>query len=121
MGLRRSGKRNFVRTLALIALFGILAGLVPASAYAAQDSEGFYESEMFGFTVEWDEEVWTGEPIPADEVTEGIAMDTPITWGNIRASAWPEVDEEACLEYMAESFEDGAAVKNVKRASRSLE
>ena len=121
MKVNRFRMRNVLRTVAVIAVVGIMAGLLPARGYAAEDATGFYESDMFGFTVEWDEEVWSGEPIPADEVTEGIAMDTPLSWGNIRASAWPDVDEEACVEYMAESFEDGDAVKNVKRASRSLE
>ena len=120
MKIKRFGARKLLQCVATVALVGVMAGLLPAQSYAAEGG-GYYESEMFGFTVEWDEAVWTGEPIPGDEVTEGVAMDTPLTWGNIRASAWPEVDEEACVEYMADSFEEGEGIKNVKRASRSLE
>ena len=121
MFLKRVRNRNLLRAVAVMAIVGIMVGLIPASTYAAKASDGYYESEMFGFTVEWDQEVWNGEAIPADETTEGVAVDTPLTWGNIRGSAWDRVDEEACVEYMVETFQDGESVKSVKRAPRATE
>jgi hypothetical protein len=118
---KRVRSRNLLRAVAVFALVGVLIGLIPSRTYAATSIDGSYESEMFGFTVEWDTDVWNGEAIPADETTEGVAMDTPLSWGNIRGSAWDRVDEEACVEYMAETFKGGESVKSVKRAPRATE
>lgn len=118
---RRLNSVHVIRITALLALFGILAGLAPQRAGAATFEDGFYESTRFGFSITYDDTQWVGEELEGEDGNEGIALENALTWSNIRGVEREDMDEEACLEYMAEQFEDGETMRGFRRAPRSVE
>src|SRR5690606_7148626 len=89
---------------ALAVVFALAASLTP-NPVAAQSESGF-ESETFGFSVEWDEEVWIGEPVELDDNGEGIMVESVTSWAMFQALDYTLVDTEACLTGMADIFAD---------------
>ena len=78
--------RKLFALIALAIVLTLVAGLAPRPAAAASD--GFYESEEFGFSVEWDEDVWTGEEADLGENAVGISFDSITSWGSIQAAGY---------------------------------
>lgn len=118
-GKRVLNSFGMLRIVALVALFGLATSLIPDRA-AAKSTDGYYESSKFGYSVEYDDTVWVGTELEG-EYNEGIGLENEITWANIRGVEMDGVDEEACLEYMAESFNDGETMREFRRAPRATE
>jgi hypothetical protein len=112
---------SLIRIAALIALFGTATSFVPEPAAAAKFEDGYYESARFGFSVEYDDQQWVAKELEGDDGNEGIGLENELTWSNIRGVEREDMDEEACLEYMAEGFNDGETMRGFRRAPRSVE
>ncbi|MCC6790892.1 MAG: hypothetical protein IT336_04355 [Thermomicrobiales bacterium] len=118
---RLLASRNLLRVVALIAFLGIVTSLIPTSASAATFEDGYYENGHFGFSVSYDDDVWVGSELDPVDDNEGLGLDNEISWANIRGVVREDMDEEACLEYMAESFNGGEEMRDFRRAPRSIE
>src|SRR5215204_6717926 len=82
--------RKLFAMIAVAIVLTLITSLAPHPAAAAAD--GFYENEELGFSVEWDEDVWTGEEVDLGENAVGISFDSITSWGSIQAAVY-EVDD----------------------------
>ena len=96
--------RKLFAMIAVAIVLTLVTSLAPRPAAAAAD--GFYENEAFGFSVEWDEDVWTGEEVDLGENAVGISFDSVTSWGSIQAAGYEVDDPEECLDGLIDIFVD---------------
>lgn len=107
--------RLITRSYALTALAVVVALMSAMSpGRASAQSADSYESETFGFSIEWDEDVWTGTVDMVEENAEAIKFESVSSFGTIQAAYMDVQDAEACLADIADSFadDDGDEIEN---------
>src|SRR5688572_28653352 len=102
---------KFLGLTAMLVVLTMVAALAPRQVAAADAS---YESTEYGFSVEWDDNVWTGEEVELEGDAVGVAFDSISSWGQIQAVPYEVEDPEACLEGMSDIFadDDGEQIDN---------
>ena len=94
-----------MRALRLVVLLSLLGGsLAAAGPTRAQELDGNeYTDEEYGWSVAFDEDVWTGEEV--DEPTyRGLNLSFESGFGTLAVYDNGETDPAACLEATAEDF-----------------
>src|SRR4051794_2098522 len=106
------GTVNRSTLAALLVALTVLSGFRVGHA-AAQDS-GEFTSDTFGFSVEWDTDVWTGETLEGDDLTEGVYLESVSSYGQIQAYASDYADSNSCLASLADTFaqDDGNQIED---------
>jgi hypothetical protein len=90
--------------IAVAIVLTLITSLAPRPAAAA--AGGSYENEAFGFSVEWDEEVWTGKELDLGENAVGISFESVTSWGSIQAAGYEVDNPEECLDGLIDIFAD---------------
>lgn len=121
MSNKKSNSNRVVRLFALLAIVAMLTGMAPGRTLAARAQTDSYESTTYGFSAEWDADVWTAEEIDGSDGVDGISINSSYSWGSLQGVAWEDIDPEACLEYMAETFGGADSVQDFRKASRKIE
>lgn len=89
--------------------------MAPRSIKAANDYDsGTFVNNEFGFSIEWDTDVWTGSNPGLDDPNAGVAFESLSSWAQIHAFKNRYEDATACLDDMVGIMaeDDGVTIED---------
>src|SRR5215213_6097476 len=106
-----------MRLVGLAVIVAIIAGLAPDKAGAAALRGSTYTSDDFGYSVSWNNSIWTGEE--ADDA-DGVRLSSDLSFGMIQAVTY-EGDLADCVADSVTGLASQDNVSNVGKASKKID
>lgn len=113
-----STKGSLTQRLTRIALvIAMLVGMGAQHSRSVSAAERTYESDVYGYTVIWDTDVWEVTPSESD----GVQIYADGSQGFIKGAERDSEDAESCVAALAEAFEFNNPVLDMRVARDTIE
>jgi hypothetical protein len=110
---------GLLRGAMMIALVALLAGVLPKEALAAEGGDNSYESASYGFSLTWDDTIWTADTSSlSGKGSDGVQLSSDYSFVMIMATGGQDVDPDACIENLEGLWRDSSGIEDFKAAPR---